>query len=46
MKIRIEHGLAYVETSVVFRGRSVSVQEVILDTGSAGTIFRLHKTRG
>jgi hypothetical protein len=39
MRIRHEHGLAYVEASLVFRGRALQVADVILDTGSAGTIF-------
>jgi len=39
MKIRLEHSLAYVETVLAFGDRTVSVRDVILDTGSAGTIF-------
>jgi len=39
MKIRLEHGLAYVEVILTFRGRSLSIRDTILDTGSASTIF-------
>jgi hypothetical protein len=39
MKIRLERGLAYVEAALTFGGRSVRIADVILDTGSAGTIF-------
>jgi hypothetical protein len=39
MKIRLEHGLAYVEAALTFRGRSLSLRDIILDTGSASTIF-------
>lgn len=39
MKIRLEHGLAYVETVLTFRGRSLYLRDTILDTGSASTIF-------
>lgn len=39
MKIRLEHGLAYVEVDLTFRGRSLSLGDTILDTGSSSTIF-------
>jgi hypothetical protein len=39
MKIRIERGLAYVETRLVFRGQDILIANVILDTGSASTLF-------
>lgn len=39
MKIRLEHGLAYLEVILTFRGRSLSIRDTILDTGSASTIF-------
>jgi hypothetical protein len=39
MKIRLEHGLAYVEAILTFRGRSLLLRDTILDTGSSGTIF-------
>jgi len=37
--IKLEHGLAYVAVVLTFRGRSLSLGSVILDTGSAGTMF-------
>src|SRR5262245_23918536 len=39
MKIRLEHGLAYVEVVLTFRGRSLRLSDTILDTGSSSTIF-------
>ncbi len=39
MKIRLEHGLAYVEAVLAFRGRSLHLGNTILDTGSSSTIF-------
>ena len=39
MKIRLEHGLAYVEAALTFRGRSLCLGNTILDTGSSSTIF-------
>ena len=32
MKIRLEHGLAYVEVVLTFRGRSLCLGNTILDT--------------
>lgn len=39
MKIRLEHGLAYVEVRLTFRDRALLLKDVIVDTGSAGTLF-------
>lgn len=39
MRIRLGHGLPYVEALLAFRGRRVHIDDVILDTGSVGTIF-------
>lgn len=39
MKIRLERGLAYLEATLTFRGRSLQLAAIILDTGSASTIF-------
>jgi hypothetical protein len=39
MKIQLGHGLAYVEATLLFRGRSLHLADIILDTGSASTIF-------
>jgi hypothetical protein len=34
MKIRLEHGLAYLEVILTFRGRSLSIRDTVLDTGA------------
>ena len=39
MKIRLAHGLAYVEAALAFRGKTLHLDSVILDTGSASTLF-------
>jgi hypothetical protein len=39
MDIRLAHGLAYVAATLTFRGRRLVIEDVILDTGSAGTVF-------
>jgi len=39
VKIRLEGGLLYVSTELVYRAQKLTLSEVILDTGSAGTLF-------
>jgi hypothetical protein len=39
MRIRRRHGLLYVPATVTYRGRELQLDEVLLDTGSAGSIF-------
>ena len=39
MKIRLDHGLAYVEATLTYRAQDLLLRDVIVDTGSAGTIF-------
>jgi hypothetical protein len=39
MTIRLEHSLAYVEIALTYRGNTLSLDSVILDTGSASTLF-------
>ena len=39
MRIRLEQGLAFVEAVLTFRGRPFRLPNVVLDTGSGGTIF-------
>jgi hypothetical protein len=39
MKVRLDHGLAYIAATLTYRGRALVLGDVILDTGSAGTIF-------
>jgi hypothetical protein len=43
MKFRIQGGLPYVSAALMFRGRSLVLENVLLDTGSAGTIFSANK---
>ena len=39
MKINIQYGLPFVELDVTFRGKKLRLDNVLLDTGSAGTVF-------
>lgn len=39
MKIRYEGGLLYVTAELVYQSRKITLRDVILDTGSAGTLF-------
>jgi len=43
MKIRIQGGLPYVTASLTFREQQLIIENVILDTGSASTIFSADK---
>lgn len=40
MNIQEKHGLPFVEVTIVFRGKSLKLKNVLLDTGSASTIFK------
>ena len=39
MKIRIKHGLPYISATLVHHRQRVTLKNVLLDTGSAGSIF-------
>ncbi len=39
MKIRLQDGLPYASASLTYRGQQITLENVLLDTGSAGTIF-------
>ncbi len=39
MKIRLEGGLLYVSAELVYQAQKLTLSEVILDTGSAATLF-------
>lgn len=41
MKIRIENGLSYISVTLTYRGRELTLDKVLLDTGSMGTIFAI-----
>jgi len=46
MKIRLQDGLPYVSATLVFRGEQLLLDDVLVDTGSAGTILSADKTLG
>jgi hypothetical protein len=39
MKIRVQDGLPYVTASLSYRGQQITLERVLLDTGSMGTIL-------
>jgi hypothetical protein len=43
MKIRVRGGLPYITVSLNYRGKQVTLEDVLLDTGSSGTIFSTDK---
>ena len=43
MKIRLQDGLPYVTTSLTRRDQQLTLDNVLLDTGSVGTIFSTDK---
>lgn len=43
MRIRIQEGLPFVTVTLVYQGEELEVKEVLLDTGSAGTVFSSDK---
>lgn len=43
MKIRIKNGLPYISATLKHRRQHVTLKNVLLDTGSAGTIFSTDK---
>ena len=42
MRIRIQEGLPYVTVTLTYQGQQRTLDKVILDTGSAGTVFSIH----
>lgn len=46
MKIRLQDGLPYVSATLVFRGERILLDDVLVDTGSVGTILSADKTMG
>ncbi|TLS49304.1 hypothetical protein FE782_25970 [Paenibacillus antri] len=40
MNLRMNCGLPFVSVTVTFRGQKIKLDKVLLDTGSAGTIFK------
>ncbi len=43
MKVHLQEGLPYVEVSLTYRGQQITFENVLLDTGSGGTIFAADK---
>ncbi len=43
MKIRVHESLPYITVSLVFRGQHLEFQNILLDTGSAGSVFSADK---
>jgi hypothetical protein len=43
MKILIQDELAWVSATVTFQGRTITFENVLLDTGSSGCIFPAHR---
>ena len=43
MKIRLQNGLPYVTVKVIYHDCCLELYDVLLDTGSAGTIFSIDK---
>ena len=39
MKIRLRDGLPFISASLLYQGREITLENVLLDTGSAGTLF-------
>lgn len=39
MNIEVKYGLPFVEVTICYRGEELHLKRVLLDTGSAGTIF-------
>lgn len=39
MNIRVRDGLPFVSASVIYRGQDLELRNVIIDTGSAGTVM-------
>jgi len=40
MKIRVQGGLPFVAVTVAYRGRAITLENVVLDTGSARSVFQ------
>ena len=39
MNIEVKYGLPFVEVTICYRGKELHLKHVLIDTGSAGTIF-------
>jgi len=43
MKIRLQYGLPFVSATVEFRGRRLMLADILVDTGSGGTILSVDR---
>ncbi|MCX7111567.1 MAG: retropepsin-like aspartic protease [Proteobacteria bacterium] len=43
MKIRIQEGLPFISATIDYIGRSTTLDNILLDTGSSGTVFGADK---
>ena len=41
MKIKVTEGLPFVTVTLVYQGKQLTIENVLLDTGSAGSIFSI-----
>lgn len=46
MRIRIKNGLPYISATLIHQSRLVTLKNVLLDTGSAGSIFSTDRVAG
>jgi hypothetical protein len=45
MNIYVQHGLPFVSVTIVFKGKQLKMDKVLLDTGSASTLFNADLVR-
>lgn len=43
MKLRIQEGLAFISGSLTYQGKQLELENVIVDTGSTGSVFSIDK---
>ncbi|NJM42030.1 MAG: hypothetical protein HC853_15410 [Anaerolineae bacterium] len=43
MKVRIQENLLFISATLTFRNQTLTLDRVVLDTGSAGTLFQIDR---
>lgn len=43
MKIQLRQGLPFITVSITHQGQSIEIENVLIDTGSAGTVFSVER---
>jgi len=43
MDLRLQHGLLFVSASLIYSGKQMVCKNVLVDTGSAGTVFSIDR---